>query len=237
LNSPLLLSSRLTPKELRLMRYRPLLIGHRGARGQGSIRENTIAAFDFALAQGCDGFEFDVRLSADGKAVISHDAKLRNSQIATSTAEELHLPLLSEVLALYRRRGFLDIELKVSGLERITSELLREFPPSRGFVVSSFLPEVLENLHGLYPKVPLGLICETRSQLEFWRRLQVEYVIPHYKLVKPNFVKEVKSAKKKILIWTVNLPTDMKRFSQMGVNGIISDDPKKLLVALRGVKN
>ncbi len=38
----------------------------RGARGVRSLRENTITSFDHALADGCDGFEFDVRRTADG---------------------------------------------------------------------------------------------------------------------------------------------------------------------------
>ena len=49
-----------------MMAIRPLLLGHRGARAEKSISENTLASFDLALAQGCDGFEFDVRLAADG---------------------------------------------------------------------------------------------------------------------------------------------------------------------------
>jgi len=58
------------------MPIRPLLLGHRGARAEKSIPENTLASFDCALAQGCDGFEFDVRLSADGQPVICHDTRV-----------------------------------------------------------------------------------------------------------------------------------------------------------------
>jgi glycerophosphoryl diester phosphodiesterase len=219
------------------MGHRPLLLGHRGARGQDSVHENTIAAFDFAIAQGCDGFEFDVRLSGDGQPVICHDAKYRNLQIARSMSAELHLPLLREVLARFRRKAFLDIELKVAGLEKITCELLQEFRPTRGFVVSSFLPDVLESLHEADPKIPLGLICETQSQLKRWTELPVEHIFAHYSLVGANTVEDIKSAGKKIMVWTVNLSTDIKRFSQMGVDGIISDNPKRLVSALRGAKN
>src|SRR5262245_42125058 len=49
---------------------RPLLLGHRGARSLKSIPENTIPSFDRALADGCDGFEFDVRRSGDEEAVV-----------------------------------------------------------------------------------------------------------------------------------------------------------------------
>jgi glycerophosphoryl diester phosphodiesterase len=57
-----------------------LLLGHRGCRGE--FMENTLAAFDHAMECGCDGFEFDVRLSADGIPVVWHDARLRGRAIA-----------------------------------------------------------------------------------------------------------------------------------------------------------
>jgi glycerophosphoryl diester phosphodiesterase len=52
-----------------------LLLGHRGCRG--AFTENTFAAFDHALESGCDGFELDVRMTADAVPVIWHDARLR----------------------------------------------------------------------------------------------------------------------------------------------------------------
>ncbi|MGC1220522.1 MAG: glycerophosphodiester phosphodiesterase, partial [Candidatus Sulfotelmatobacter sp.] len=71
------------------MAIRPLLLGHRGARAEKSIPENTLASFDLTLAQGCDGFEFDVRLTADGHAVVCHDATAHGLKIAESPAEAL----------------------------------------------------------------------------------------------------------------------------------------------------
>ena len=82
------------------MSPRPLLLGHRGARGVKSIPENTLASFDRALADGCDGFEFDVRLAADGTAVVCHDPQTGNVEIASASAEQLSaLPQLRDVLA------------------------------------------------------------------------------------------------------------------------------------------
>jgi glycerophosphoryl diester phosphodiesterase len=63
----------------------PLLLGHRGARHYAP--ENTLDAFDLALAHGCDGFEFDVRMSADHHPIIVHDPNLRDVVIADFTAE------------------------------------------------------------------------------------------------------------------------------------------------------
>jgi glycerophosphoryl diester phosphodiesterase len=210
------------------MEIRPLLLGHRGARGEKSVPENTLASFDLALAQGCDGFEFDVRLSADGQAVVCHDATARGLTIAESSAQELALPSLHEVLTRYRSTAFLDIELKVAGLERITTDLLRKVAPVQGCVVSSFLPEVLQTIHGMDETIPLGLICETEAELRRWHELPVAYVIPHFQLVRQSLISEIKIAKIKMLVWTVNIPADMKRFSKWGVDGIIADNPKRL---------
>ena len=214
------------------MTNHPLLLGHRGVRRDRSVPENTLAAFDLALAEGCDGFEFDVRLSEDGHAVICHNPKTRRMEIAACSAHSLRLPLLQEVLQRYRRSAFLDIELKVAGLEAITAALLRKYSPARGFVVSSFLPECLLRLRKLDSSIPLGLICESEDQLERWRKLPAQYVILHHKLVQPALIEQIKSAQKKILVWTVNYAADMKRFSRWGVDGIISDSPRKLIHAL-----
>ena len=209
-----------------------MLLGHRGARAEKSVPENTLASFDLALSQGCDGFEFDVRLTADGQPVVCHDATAHGLKIADSSAEKVGLPRLREVLARYQSTAFLDIELKVSGLETIAADLLKKHPPACGFVVSSFLPEVLRAIHDLEGSIPLGLICETQAELSPWTQLPVEYVIPHHKLVRESFLAEIEAAGKKILVWTVNATVDMKRFSKWGVDGIISDHPKRLARAL-----
>jgi glycerophosphoryl diester phosphodiesterase len=204
---------------------RPLLLGHRGARALKSIPENTLASFDQALADGCDGFEFDVRLSADGNPVVCHDPQTGGLEIARASGEQLAaLPQLQDVLARYQARAFLDVELKVLGLEKITAAWLRKVPPRRGFVVSSFLPEVLQALHAEDSAIPLGLICETRAELSLWRRLPIEYVIPHHRLADAALIRKIRTAGKRMLVWTVNTPADMQRFAESGVDGIISDD-------------
>ncbi|MBE3597854.1 MAG: hypothetical protein IMX02_03325 [Limnochordaceae bacterium] len=48
------------------------IIAHRGASRYAP--ENTRAAFDLALEMGCSALETDVRLTADGVAVLMHDA-------------------------------------------------------------------------------------------------------------------------------------------------------------------
>jgi glycerophosphoryl diester phosphodiesterase len=57
-------------------------------------------------------------------------------------------------------------------------------------------------------------------------------VIPHHKLVGKRLIDEIKTAGKKIFVWTVNATVDMKRFSKWGVDGMISDRPKRLVSAV-----
>jgi glycerophosphoryl diester phosphodiesterase len=216
------------------METRPLLLGHRGARGKKSIAENTLTAFDFAHACGCDGFEFDVRLTADGQAVVCHDPRIRGLEIGTSPARHLCLPLLREVLIRYRRSAFLDIELKIPGLEAITVQLLQKHRPTKGFVISSFLPGVLERTRVLDPAIPLGLICETSAELRRGPQMPAEYVMVHHKLLRKDLIQKIKDANKKVFVWTVNVPDRMKRFALWGVDGIISDDPDRLMKTLGG---
>ena len=152
---------------------------------------------------------------------------------ASESTLRLRLPSLRQVLVRYRETAFLDIELKVLGLEEITAHLLREITPAGGFVVSSFIPEVIEKVRGIDPRIPLGLICETPSQLKHWRRLPVEYVILHHTLVRTMCVAEMRSGGRKIFVWTVNHPAAMKRFLRLGLDGIISDHPQRLVRTAR----
>lgn len=213
---------------------RPLLLGHRGARGLKSIRENTIAAFDRAIADGCDGFEFDVRLTRDGIAVIWHDAKMRLIKVAHATGEKLsRLPRMEDVLVRYQNTAFVNIELKVKGLERVTKDLLRKHPPMQGCVVSSFLPEVLSSLHAQDAAIPLGLICEKGAQLDQSREVTAEYLMLHQKLAIPEVIRDLQQSGKKVFVWTVNNALTMRRFADLGIDGIISDKTELLCRTLR----
>jgi glycerophosphoryl diester phosphodiesterase len=213
---------------------RPLLLGHRGLRLPGGPPENTLAAFDAALEAGCDGFEFDVRLSVDGLPVICHDAQHANRSIATTRAEILNLPTLYEVLSIYSARAFLDVELKVPGTEDKALDLISQCAFPRGLVVSSFLPEILRTISAANSEVPLGFICDRADMLPLWRELPCNRVIPHYSLLNAQLVKEIQRQGKRVDTWTVNDAGQMLRYASWGVDAIISDDPKLLVQTLSG---
>lgn len=108
------------------------VIAHRGA--SRDCPENTCAAFDEALRQGCDGIELDLQLSRDGRPMVYHDRTLVRAgggrrRLHHLTHRELReldpgayvdarfrgqrIPTLSEVLRRYGDRTRLLLELKV----------------------------------------------------------------------------------------------------------------------------
>ena len=208
-----------------------ILLGHRGARASRHIPENTIESFQLCLRHGCDGFEFDVRLTADGAAVVCHDPVTRGLEIAATSANVLALPTLQEVLQQFSSRAFLDIELKVPGLEAQTAAAVRAHPPRRGYVVSSFLPPVLSALHALDDSVPLGFLADQPELPPF--DLPVAWRIPQFKLVNQDLIDQVHRPGGKIMVWTLNGRDDMLRLADWGADAIISDDTELLVRTLR----
>src|SRR5262245_18203775 len=122
-----------------------LLLGHRDARDYAA--ENTILAFDLALDHGAHGFEFDVRRTRDNRAIIGHVGKLhrlvsrRNTlaRLQQTASPERMPPTLEEVLERYGRTAFINIEVKVRGLEAQVARAVKQARPERYFI-SSFLP-------------------------------------------------------------------------------------------------
>jgi glycerophosphoryl diester phosphodiesterase len=118
-------------------------IAHRGLWSPDGAPENSLAAFQAACSAGY-GIELDVQLSADGEAVVFHDARLDRltgtpGRLADHTAADLTalklggtdetIPTLSETLALVGHRAMVLIELKtpageVGALERRVHEVL-----------------------------------------------------------------------------------------------------------------
>jgi glycerophosphoryl diester phosphodiesterase len=211
----------------------PLLLGHRGSRAPKLAPENTFAAFDLALEHGCDGFEFDVRLTGCRRALVCHGPRIGGVTVSRAGCHQLRdVPQLEEVLAGYGQRVFLDIELKVRGLEPKLLAALRQDPPAKDYVVSSFLPDVVLEIVAR-GATPVGIICEKPQQLARWPKLPVQYVIAHHSLVKRRLVEEIHDVGRKIVVWTVNDARSMRRLAEWGVDAIISDNTGLLVKTLK----
>ncbi len=219
------------------MNRRPILLGHRGCRGRGTTVlpvENSLAAFEYAVTHGCDGFEFDVRHTRDGRNVLWHDPTWRGLEIAASDYDDLterngaRLPILEEVLQRFGAHAFLDIELKVLGNEESVIAALKMHTPQNGFVVSTFYPEILAKLQELGPSLPLGFICDRDRAMAVWREMPIRVFLPHESYVRPSLIEVAHARGLQIMTWTVNDAERMRELAEWGIDGIISDDPRLL---------
>jgi glycerophosphoryl diester phosphodiesterase len=219
------------------MPSRPLLLGHRGARRHAP--ENTLAAFELALQHGCDGFELDVRCTAANELVCFHDPAAGELRVDNTTLAELisaantEVPNIATVLEKFGHRAYINIELKVAGVERELVSLLKKYPAAKGLLISSFLPEAVESMHSIFPEADLGYICDRRNPLELWRSLPITHVVLHHSLLEKTLFEEIRRAGKKIYVWTLNSELEIRRFAEMGVDAIISDDTHLLGDVLR----
>lgn len=135
------------------------IVAHRGERDGVRVKENTIAAFEPALAAGVGAIEFDVRYTRDDEPVVIHDADLkrvfgRNERIDTLRWSELktvvpEIPHAADLFERYAQRTHLMLELKTRGsdrAERRLRDLLAPLAPGRDFHLLSLLPALFEAL-------------------------------------------------------------------------------------------
>ena len=128
----------------------------------------------------------------------------------------------------YAQSAFLDIELKVDGLEDLVVAALRQNPPQRDYVVSSFLHDVLGAVQQRCPNIPLGYICDKESNLSFCFSCPQQAAIVHHRFILPGLVQRLHMAGKQVFAWTVNDQREMLRLAEWGVDAIISDDTELL---------
>ncbi len=212
----------------------PLLLGHRGCRGPSRPIENSLPALEHALTRGCDGFEFDVRHTRDGRNVLWHDPEWHGREIGAAEYAELtdrrggRPAALEDALQQFGPRAYLDIELKVAGNEVNVIAAVNAHPPQHGFVLSTFYPEILAKLHDLAPQLPLGFICDRDDTLSLWRHLPIRILLPHFSLVQPDLIAEAHERGLQIMTWTVNDSRKMRELAEWAIDGLISDDPQLL---------
>ena len=79
---------------------RPRVIGHRGAAG--AAPENTLAAFERAVADGAEIVELDVHATSDGEIVIIHDDTVERTTDGRGAVKDLSLAEIQKLDAGYR---------------------------------------------------------------------------------------------------------------------------------------
>ncbi len=239
-----------------------LVYAHRGA--SGIVPENTMSAFRKAVELGSGGIECDVQMTKDGKLVICHDEMLDRTTdgkgfIKDFTYEELSrldagswfssdfkgekLPLLDELLELVSSAGVLiNIELKngviqYPNLEALVIDAVSNHKLRDKTIISSFNHYSIYEINKLDREIKTGALY-MEGLYEPWdylSKLQCEYAHPFYLAVKPEIVVGYKNAGYKINTFTVDDPNMAVQFSAIGVDGIITNYPDRIISALAAV--
>jgi glycerophosphoryl diester phosphodiesterase len=204
-----------------------LRLAHRGDWRHAP--ENSIAALEAALGvPGCDGVEFDVRLSSDGVPVLLHDETLQRvqgrsepvDQVPARQLEDLGVPTLADALHAIPHRSAINVDLK--GLhDRTVVEVLASGrgPGLVNGVVSSFEAETLERVAGLAPAWPRWLNAHDLSAATIHRAAQLECqaVSVDFHAIDHGSVAAARAAGLEVAAWTVRRRTTYGRLQRLGV--------------------
>jgi glycerophosphoryl diester phosphodiesterase len=220
-------------------------VGHKGA--DLVVPGNTFGSFEAALREGVDMIEFDVLRLRDGRLVLAHDY---------ADAARREPPTLDEGLDHLAGEAYagleLDVDLKLPGYEReVVEGLLRRGLSERALVSSTYL-DSLDRVGQLAPglrrgwSVPRARRDYTRSLLApgayaLMRLLRAalprraaamlqsgrfEAIMAHWLLVSPRLVRSVRGQGGQLYVWTVDDRRRIERLRSLGVDGVITNDPR-----------
>lgn len=240
------------------MRERPqfLRIAHRGASGH--CPENTRSAFLRAVELGADMVELDCQMTRDGAIVVFHDDLLDRTTNGRGPLRALSLRELKaldagswfapefageEVLTLEEAldiiRGKVGLNLEIKGDDRIGRLELQcvGIVSSYRFldhtVFSSFEPRRMREVREISPRARIGVLIDAGGRFAeafaLADELRAEAVHPERSAVDAARVAESHRRGLEVRVWPVNERKQMEALIAMGVDGIFTDFPDRLL--------
>jgi glycerophosphoryl diester phosphodiesterase len=233
---------------------RPRRVGHKGA---AHIEPgNTLASFDAALRHDVDMIELDVlseRSDGSGSLLLAHDYEDMHSRAPVSLREAF------EHLAGPSFAGIeLDVDIKIPGYERRVLEALREFDLIERTLISGMYTDGLGLIRRLEPRVRLGwsvprvrrdyttdmlTAVPALAFLTGYRALlprrarralsegRYDAIMAHWRVVTPALVRAVAEGGGQLYVWTVDDARLIAKLTAMGVDGIITNDPRLFALA------
>ncbi len=236
----------------------PKIVAHRGA--SKAERENTIAAFHAALAQGADMVELDVRRTSDGKLIIHHDPHVVTEAGTTHVIGELqavdfppHVPTLTQALDACAGME-VNVEIKNDDAEPdfdasrsladAVVEVLRPRSDCDQMLVSSFDYETIQRVRALAPEIKTGFLFvlpELDSALEmplaaFINRIAEDghvAIHPHRYAVTAELIEAAHARNLAVNVWTVDEPEELRALSNLGVDALITNTPEAARAAIQ----
>jgi glycerophosphoryl diester phosphodiesterase len=228
---------------------RPRRVGHKGA---AHIEPgNTLASFDAALRHGVDMIELDVlseRPDGSGQLLVAHDHRDLRSR-SPLTLEQALEHLCGEAFAELE----LDVDVKLPGYELRVLEALRQFELLPRTLVSGMFPDGLALIRAAEPDLRLGwsvprvrrdyttdaltavpaLAMLTGYRAALPRRARkallegrFDAIMAHWRVVTRALVRAVAEGGGELYVWTVDDAAQIARLTAMGVDGIITNDPR-----------
>ncbi|WP_164684173.1 glycerophosphodiester phosphodiesterase family protein [Vibrio maerlii] len=227
--------------------HKPLCIAHRGASGHRL--ENTLEAFEYAADLGAEMWEIDVRLTADGVCVISHDDNLMHTAGVDVTISEVSFEVLSsyrlfnnqsvptfeQVLDLAMQTGTgLYVELKGEGAGAEVLKTLERTPYDE-VAIGSFVAEWVAEMDEVNCPYPLSVLVRVGDcPFEQAKKAKADMIhlcwerasdTPH-ELLTDELLQTAKEQQLPIVIWHEERPSEIEKLLHMPVIGICSDLPE-----------
>ena len=222
------------------------IYAHRGA--SQDFPEMTMAAYEEAVKQGTDGFECDLRLSKDGVAVLWHDTDLQRcaenkavvsgstyAQLKSIYPEILNIDEILDFAISQNKSLFLETKHPVPSrtaiesllVEKITSEAKRIKRAEIEVNVMSFSWLAIEHIKQLDKDIETTYLWNNfipwfNALHSSARSLGPE--ITHLQK-NPELANRIKGAGRKLNVWTVNDPSDIRLCYELGVDNLITDRP------------
>ncbi len=226
-----------------------ICFAHRGASGHAP--ENTLAAFNKAVALGADWIELDV-YAVDGELVVIHDHRLERTTNGTGTVTRRGIsylrrldagqgepiPFLGEVLDAVDRRIKVNIELKGPQTAKPVVSLLDHYVRDRGwaygqFLVSSFDHDQVAAAKAACSQLPVGINLKKVARDRTWIPTQLDLFSVHVdvKSVSADIIDAIHRAGYLAFVFTVNTRTGIRRVAEMGGDGVFTNFPEKVVNA------
>ncbi|MEH0938064.1 glycerophosphodiester phosphodiesterase [Micromonospora psammae] len=226
----------------------PLAFAHRGGAAEGD--ENTVEAFARAVGLGYRYVETDVHGTADGIAVVFHDATLERVTGERGRIAELRwadlasvrvggaavVPRLDEVLGAWPQVRF-NIDVKSDGGVAPTGETVTRVGAADRVLLASFSDARLARLRAATGgRVATGLgmrgVARLRMASLHGRPLRLPpsvvaaQVPPRYgrvPVVDRRFLAYCHRLGLQVHVWTIDEPAQMHDLLDLGVDGIMTD--------------
>ena len=215
-----------------------------------------MAAILQAIEEGAEFVEIDVQETKDGTVVLAHDKDLNrvfgiNRRIWEVTYDELkdldsggwfspkfsdqRIATLAQVIEAVKGRAKLNIELKFNGHEqKLASEVVRiinEHDFARDCIVTSLDYDGIRQVRAAGPGIRTGVIVT--SALGDITKLETDVLSVSSAAVTRDLIARARRRNLEVHVWTVNDVPLMDTMLGMGVDNIITDDPKLLREVLR----